>query len=84
MATIELDKQTREIQDGGEIREACSELGVAFGCEEGFCGTCLVEVVDGAENLTPRTDKEEDMGLEGNQRLACQCRIKQGNVKLKY
>lgn len=42
----------------------------------GVCTTCLVKVVDGAENLTPVTDKEEVMGMDPENpeyRLGCQC-----------
>ncbi|CAI9766104.1 unnamed protein product [Fraxinus pennsylvanica] len=43
----------------------------------GTCGTCLVEVVEGKEILTPRTDKEKEKlkGNPKNWRLACQITV---------
>lgn len=40
----------------------------------GQCGTCIVEVVEGEENLSPRTPAEEKKLRKkpGNYRLACQ------------
>ncbi|MEK7219033.1 MAG: 2Fe-2S iron-sulfur cluster-binding protein [Patescibacteria group bacterium] len=38
----------------------------------GFCTTCLCKVKEGAQNLTPRNDREEMMGVEGDDRLGCQ------------
>jgi len=53
---------------------------VAYGCEDGMCGTCMVKVAEGAANLSPMEDKEKDtlsaMGLDlGTYRLCCQCKI---------
>ncbi|MGI0485344.1 2Fe-2S iron-sulfur cluster-binding protein [Pantanalinema rosaneae CENA516] len=50
----------------------------------GQCGTCIVEVVDGMENLSPRTEAE-DRKLKRkpqNYRLACQTLV-QGAVTVK-
>ncbi|MDD4319877.1 MAG: 2Fe-2S iron-sulfur cluster-binding protein [Candidatus Peribacteraceae bacterium] len=38
----------------------------------GFCTTCLCKVKEGAQNLTPPTDREEGMGVAGEDRLGCQ------------
>ncbi len=38
----------------------------------GFCTTCLCKVKKGAENLTPVNDREQMMGIEGDDRLGCQ------------
>jgi len=84
MATIQVDDQEREVPDGSAIKDACKEMGVVFGCEDGLCGTCLVEVESGMENLSERNEAENNMGVEGNNRLTCQCKIKQGLVKIKY
>ncbi|HLC96469.1 MAG TPA: 2Fe-2S iron-sulfur cluster-binding protein [Candidatus Nanoarchaeia archaeon] len=84
MAKIVLDDQEREVADGDQIKDACKDLGIAFGCEDGVCGTCLVEVDEGMENLTEPSEAEKNMGIEGNNRLCCQCKIKGGTVKLKY
>jgi ferredoxin len=40
----------------------------------GQCGTCIVEIVEGLENLSPRTDFEQKKlrNKPDNYRLACQ------------
>jgi len=73
------------LEDGSPIKEICEESGVPFACEEGVCGTCVIEVEEGMENLSPFTQEEEDfLGEMGCERLACQCRIKSGSVKIKF
>jgi ferredoxin len=50
----------------------------------GQCGTCVIEVVEGMENLSPRTPVE-DRKLKkklDNYRLACQCLVN-GPVSVK-
>jgi len=50
------------------------------------CSTCRVLILEGAENLEPRNEKEEALrkkkGLEEEIRLACQTRVR-GDVALK-
>lgn len=73
------------LEDGSPIKEICEESGVPFACEEGVCGTCVIEVEEGMENLSSFTQEEEDfLGEMGCERLACQCRIKSGCVKIKF
>lgn len=46
----------------------------------GFCTTCMCKVKDGMQNLSPRNDREENMGItEDPDRLSCQSQI-QGDV----
>ncbi len=74
-----------EVADGERIKDVCEELGVPFACEEGICGTCVIEVNEGMENLSEFTEEEEDfIGDRGTERLACQCRIKGGCVKISF
>lgn len=82
MAKIKTDDSEIEIPDGSPIRESCEELGVPFSCQDGVCGTCLIEVEEGMENLTEYTQAEKNMGINGKFRLACQCKIKSGDVKI--
>lgn len=73
------------LPDGSPIAEACEEAGVPFACTEGVCGTCVVEVIEGMENLSEFNQAEADFLGELNQeRLACQCQIKCGIIKLKF
>ncbi len=73
-----------EVKDGSEIRNACEELGIPFGCRNGNCGTCIIDVKEGMENLSERNVKEDAMGLDGDYRLACQCKIKSDKVVIDF
>ena len=75
--------QEKETPDGEPIRDALEEGGVPFGCKDGICGTCMLEVEEGMENLSEKNDKEMDLvGDDKKMRLGCQCKIKQGTVKI--
>ena len=58
-----------------------------FDCRGGVCGSCLMEVIEGAENLSPKSDDEQtflaSINALGNQRLACLCRV-HGDVTLRF
>ncbi len=42
----------------------------------GFCTTCMCKVKQGIENLSPRNDREENMGvIEDPDRLSCQAQV---------
>jgi len=80
------NEEEHELPDDSPISEACEEAGVPFACTEGVCGTCVIEVIEGKENLSDPTPEEEDFLGKGNscERLACQCRIKRGNVRISF
>lgn len=78
------DGKETDVKDNGPIKEACEDLGVPFGCQNGICGVCTIEIVEGAGNLQPLNDREEAMGCNSKKRLACQCKIKKGNIKIKF
>lgn len=88
MAKLIFDHNNEEIEleDGSAIAEACEEAGVPFACTEGVCGTCVIEIKEGKENLTPPTQEELDFLGDGtcNERLACQCKIKHNQVKISF
>ena len=74
-----------EVKDGERIQPACEEAGIPFACTEGICGTCVIEVTKGMENLSPYTQEEEDfLGEQDTERLACQCKIQKGLVNVKF
>lgn len=75
-----------ELEDGAPIAEACEQAGVPFACTEGVCGTCVIEVLEGKENLTDPTQEERDFLGDDvcDERLACQCKIRKGNVKITF
>lgn len=86
MATIETDDGKKvEVKENESLVEAGKQLGVLFSCEAGICGTCRVEILEGADNLNELTDEEQALGdRDKNNRLCCQMRIKQGNIKIKF
>ncbi len=85
MAKLVINEEAYEVEDGRPIKETCEEAGIPFACEEGICGTCVVEVEEGMDNLSAFTEEEEDfLGEQESERLACQCTIKGGNVKLNF
>lgn len=60
---------------------------IASGCSDSSCGTCRVEVLEGAETLDEQSAKEratlKENGYPTNLRLACRAELKQGSVKVK-
>jgi ferredoxin len=78
------DGKEIEVPDGEPIKQYAKMLNVAFGCENGLCATCLLEIIEGAENLSEQSDREKEMELTKDFRLACQCKLKSGIVKFKY
>lgn len=76
-----------ELEDGASIAEVCEEAGIPFACTEGVCGTCIVEVVSGAENLSEPTQAEIDfLGETGvkRERMCCQCKINSSTVEISF
>jgi phenol hydroxylase P5 protein len=84
MGFLKTDKMKIEVKDGERVIDAAKKLGVPFSCTEGICGTCKVTVVEGYDNLSSKTDNEDFMDLKKNERLMCQCKLKSGDVKIKF
>lgn len=88
MPTLKFETTEEEVElpENSPIAEVCEEAGVPFACTEGVCGTCVVEIVEGKENLSPLTQEEEDFLGEGcdDERLACQCKILKGSVTISF
>lgn len=85
MTTIKFSKENREIivAAGANLRIKAIENGIdlytfsgkLMNCGGyGQCGTCIIEVLEGAENLSPRTDVEQRKLKKkpDTYRLACQ------------
>lgn len=81
------DNIETDAQKGENLRVIAKRAGASlpFGCEQGICGTCLIDVKTGAEHVSPVEDQEKEtldaMGAEPGQRLACQCRA-QGDINI--
>ena len=84
MAKLIIDDTEYDIPDGTQIADTCEEAGIPFVCSSGVCGTCQIEVLEGADNLGELTEEEEDLGMDRNNRLSCQCSIKGGTVKVTF
>lgn len=88
MAKLIFDHNDEEIEltDNTPIAESCEEAGVPFACTEGVCGTCVIEIKEGKENLSSPTKEEEDFLGAGtcDERLACQCKIRSGIVRISF
>lgn len=83
------------VKPGATIQDVVEASGSAlpFGCRDGECGTCVVEIVQGMEFLSPKNEKEFKVLKEvcagtcsENARLACQMKIEKPNgvVRIKY
>lgn len=83
------DNISVDVEDGSRLQDAIDSSGadIPFGCREGNCATCMIEVVEGGENLNPPTANEKITllaeELDMNIRLACQCRISGGDLSIK-
>ncbi len=84
MAKLFIDDEEYDLPDGSSIAAICENAGIPFCCNSGVCGTCKVEILEGAENLDELTEEEKDLGMDLNNRLSCRCRIKSGTVKITY
>lgn len=79
--TFEDIEQTINVPVGTRVIEISEKVGagIVYGCREGDCGTCMMEVVSGWNNLTEPSVVEakvlkENMAQRHN-RLACQAQI---------
>ncbi|MDR3352416.1 MAG: (2Fe-2S)-binding protein [Zoogloeaceae bacterium] len=72
---------TLAVPAGTLLIEAAERAGanLVCGCREGECGSCLVEIVSGAEHLSETSILEDqvlkDLSAPWEQRLACQTRV---------
>jgi len=86
--TFQNTGQTASIDEEGALRDTVHAEGwpIPFGCENGICGTCLITISSGKENLSEIEEMEqqtlEAMGMDDDEhRLACQCKVK-GDVTI--
>jgi len=84
LAKLIINDEEINIDDGSKIVDTIEEAGIPIGCSNGVCGTCEIEVTEGMANFNELSEAEEDLGMEGNKRLGCQCEISSGTVKLSY
>lgn len=80
--TVAVPAGTRVI----EISEKVGS-GITYGCREGDCGTCIMKVTDGYNNLSEPSVLEDKVLRENmagkHNRLACQAQVLDGNIAVK-
>jgi ferredoxin len=58
--------------------------GITYSCREGECGTCIMKIVSGMENMSERSVLEDKVLQENmagrNNRLACQAQVLGGEI----
>jgi ferredoxin len=75
------DVQEFKVRDGLGLQAVCAkaETGIEFDCRAADCGICIIKIISGAENLSPKTVAEADflkaMKADDDERLACQVRL---------
>lgn len=79
---------TVSVPRGTRIVEVAEKVGanIPFGCKENDCGDCMVEVVEGADNLSAPSVLEMELlkqkFAKPSNRLACQAMVL-GDVTVK-
>lgn len=85
MAKLICNGEEIPMEEGEPLKPKLEEMGVPFACEEGICGTCIIEVVKGGEHLSERTEEEDDfLGDVPHERLGCQCKMGSGDVEIEF
>ena len=84
MAKFIIDNIEYDVPDGEPVAAVCEGAGIPFSCNSGVCGTCQIEILEGAENLNELNKEENDLAQDRNHRLGCQCKILGGVVKVTY
>lgn len=83
------------VKPGSTIQDVVEASGSAlpFGCRDGECGTCVVEIEQGMEFISPINEKEIKVIKENcvgtateKTRLSCQMKIVKPNgvIRIKY
>jgi adenylate cyclase len=77
--------KTVEAPEGQTILQVALDNGIPMehACGgNGFCTTCMCTVKGGMDHLSPRNDREENMGITSDPyRLSCQSRVR-GDVEI--
>lgn len=77
---------TVTVPSGTRLIEVSEKVGagITYSCREGECGTCIMKIVSGMENLAQRSVLEDKVLQENmagrNNRLACQAQVLGGEI----
>lgn len=80
---------TVSVPAGTRVIEVSEKVGagITYGCREGDCGTCIMKVVSGLENLSEMSVLEDKILRENlagkDNRLACQAQVLGGEIVVK-
>jgi 2Fe-2S ferredoxin len=74
-----------DVPEGGPLVDVCDTYtaDIPFSCRGASCGTCRIDVLEGADQLEPPADEELDvLDIFGDdpskRRLACQAKTRPG------
>ena len=87
--TFEDINVTVAVPAGTRVIEVSEKVGAAltYGCREGECGTCIMKVTKGWENLSEPSVLEDKVLRENmagkHNRLACQAQVLGGDLSVK-
>jgi len=82
-----------KVPAGSTIQDVAEKSGssIPFGCRDGECGTCVINVLEGMDFLSPLNEKEKKVlstmpDHHLNSRLSCQMKIVKGggSIRLRY
>ncbi|HNQ89630.1 MAG TPA: 2Fe-2S iron-sulfur cluster-binding protein [Verrucomicrobiota bacterium] len=81
---------TAEVAPGSSLLDAGEAAGIEMeaGCFNCSCGTCIVEIVRGAENLDPPSPDEVEVLDQWSRdpekyRCACSARVRTGEIVIR-
>jgi ferredoxin len=79
-----------DVPEGGSLADLCDAVNapIPFSCRSANCGTCRIDVLEGADLLLPPQDDELDvldifMAAPPKVRLACQSQMVPGLATLR-
>ncbi len=87
--TFEDINVTVSVPAGTRVIEVSEKVGagITYGCREGDCGTCIMKVTDGWDNLSEPSVLEDKVLRENmagkHNRLACQAQVLAGSIAVK-
>ena len=83
------NEQSVKVDVGSSIVSASSRMKrpLATGCSDSTCGTCRVEILEGADNVAEQSAREratlKDNGYPQTYRLGCRTELIKGTVKVR-
>lgn len=87
--TFEDINVTVSVPAGTRVIEVSEKVGsgITYGCREGDCGTCIMKVNQGWDNLSEPSVLEDKILRENmagkHNRLACQAQVLDGDISVK-